>query len=175
METYKKDNPIPYKCTECKFTVTQYYGTKLYALHTVLVNGEEKKSFVISLGDNLNHVKNIARNINMLNLVYLETKICRNDIPFFIKREDNTLECDSNGNPCYFFEYQIYSVKYKDGNKYCCMKHNRADERFEYFFRSGKFILAEKKGIEWELPRNIKEILTMRGYKTDIIPLSELL
>ena len=148
---------------------------KLYALHTVLVNGEEKKSFVISLGDNLNHVKNIARNINMLNLVYLETKICRNDIPFFIKREDNTLECDSNGNPCYFFEYQIYSVKYKDGNKYCCMKHNRADERFEYFFRSGKFILAEKKGIEWELPRNIKEILTMRGYKTDIIPLSELL
>lgn len=111
----------------------------------------------------------------MLNLVYLETKICRNDIPFFIKREDNTLECDSNGNPCYFFEYQIYSVKYKDGNKYCCMKHNRADERFEYFFRSGKFILAEKKGIEWELPRNIKEILTMRGYKTDIIPLSELL
>ena len=25
----KKDNPIPYKCTECKFTVTQYYGTKL--------------------------------------------------------------------------------------------------------------------------------------------------
>ena len=171
----KKDNPIPYKCTECKFTVTQYYGTKLYALHTVLVNGEEKKSFVISLGDNLNHVKNIARNINMLNLVYLETKICRNDIHFFIKREDNTLECDSNGNPCYFFEYQIYSVKYKDGNKYCCMKHNRADERFEYFFRSGKFILAEKKGIEWELPRNIKEILTMRGYKTDIIPLSELL
>ena len=170
-----KDNPIPYKCTECKFTVTQYYGTKLYALHTVLVNGEEKKSFVISLGDNLNHVKNIARNINMLNLVYLETKICRNDIPFFIKREDNTLECDSNGNPCYFFEYQIYGVKYKDGNKYCCMKHNRADERFEYFFRSGKFILAEKKGIEWELPRNIKEILTMRGYKTDIIPLSELL
>ena len=103
----KKDNPIPYKCTECKFTVTQYYGTKLYALHTVLVNGEEKKSFVISLGDNLNHVKNIARNINMLNLVYLETKICRNDIPFFIKREDNTLECDSNGNPCYFFEYNI--------------------------------------------------------------------
>lgn len=87
----KKDNPIPYKCTECKFTVTQYYDTKLYALHTVLVNGEEKKSFVISLGDNLNHVKNIARNINMLSLVYLETKICRNDIPFFIKREDNTL------------------------------------------------------------------------------------
>ena len=33
----KKDNPIPYKCTECKFTVTQYYDTKLYALHTVLV------------------------------------------------------------------------------------------------------------------------------------------
>ena len=67
----KKDDPIPYKCTECDFTVTQYYDTKLYALHTILVNGEEKKPLVICLGDNLNHVKNIARNINMLNLVYL--------------------------------------------------------------------------------------------------------
>jgi hypothetical protein len=171
----KKDNPILYKCTECKFMVTQYFDTKLYTLRTILVNGEEKKPFVIRLGDNLNYVKNIARNINMLNPVYLETEIYKNDRPFFIKREDNTLQCDNNGNPCYFFECPIYSVKYKDGNKYCCIKHNRADERFEYFVRSGKFILAEKKGIEWELPRNIKEILAMRGYKTDIIPLSELL
>lgn len=47
----KKDNPIPYKCTEYDFTVTQYYGTKLYALRTILVNGEEKKPLVISLGE----------------------------------------------------------------------------------------------------------------------------
>lgn len=83
----KEDNPILYKCTECKFMVTQYFDTKLYALRTILVNGEEKKPFVIRLGDNLNYVKNIARNINMLNPVYLETEIYKNDRPFLLKEK----------------------------------------------------------------------------------------
>ena len=77
-----------YMPTECKFTVTQYFDTKLYALHTKLVSSSfNQVNFVIALGNNVDYVKQIAKYVDksacLNSTFFLLRNTIKNVIPFF--------------------------------------------------------------------------------------------
>ena len=169
-----------YMPTECKFTVTQYFDTKLYALHTKLVSSSfDQVNFVIALGNNVDYVKQIAKYVDksacLKQYVFLAKEHYKNVIPFFIK-DKGSVRCYHDGTPILSYEYDIWCPKYYNGDKSFYFKHNDAKSRFDYLVRRGDLIEAVKENEKWHLPKNINEILFMPPkYKTDVIPLSELL